>query len=477
MVTVIAGLWLGWAGLSRIRRKGFPRLPLGGAYGLAVIGTAIVVAGLTLPPQFMHPNTTPPPSSSATRPASTATLAIVQPAEGRSVSGAQLEVVMTLDGGRIVDTASTRLTPDTGHVHLSLDGRLVSMTYGLVQLVEVQGLSPEPTRSRRSSSRRTTDLSCRGSSLARRSRWKGTHEPPRSGGARARRRRHVRAPARHHRVGSCEPGRIGPGRGRPAGTGAQRRHAVVHGAARSEAVQRPRPGRQRCQRGSGAGGARVRQGCAPGPAAGRAPRRRVHGQLARRLRGGRTCDGRSVQLRGERGTGGRRHAERADLLVAAALDRRRRGQGLPLRRSRAVVRGGHRGHLRVRRSGARSARCALDRGGGDRGRRGRHALRGAGDAGGIDGRPPVVVHRYRLSLAPRRSRVRGHRVTGRGAPLRPALAGRGRGRRGGGHAHPRQRRSRRRRGDPDAGRRPAVVPLHGRERVDRRPGIGLPAGP
>ena len=141
MVTVVAGLWLGWAGLSRIRRKGFPRLPLGGAYGLAVIGTAIVVAGLTLPPQFMHPNT-PPPSSAATRPASTATLAIVQPADGRSLSDAQLKVVMTLDGGRIVDTASTRLTPDTGHVHLSLDGRLVSMTYGLVQLVDVQGLSP-----------------------------------------------------------------------------------------------------------------------------------------------------------------------------------------------------------------------------------------------------------------------------------------------------------------------------------------------
>jgi hypothetical protein len=48
---------------------------------------------------------------------------------------------MTLDGGRIIDAASTTLTPDTGHIHLSLDGKLVSMTYGLVQLVDVSGLS------------------------------------------------------------------------------------------------------------------------------------------------------------------------------------------------------------------------------------------------------------------------------------------------------------------------------------------------
>ena len=58
------------------------------------------------------------------------------------MSGDQVEVVMTLNGGTIVDTASTTLTPDTGHIHLSLDGKLVSMTYGLVQLVDVSGISP-----------------------------------------------------------------------------------------------------------------------------------------------------------------------------------------------------------------------------------------------------------------------------------------------------------------------------------------------
>ena len=75
MVTVVAGLWLGWAGVSRIRGKGFPRLPLGGAWSLAVIGGIVVIAGLTLPRQFMRPNVATPTPSGA-RPASTATLAI-----------------------------------------------------------------------------------------------------------------------------------------------------------------------------------------------------------------------------------------------------------------------------------------------------------------------------------------------------------------------------------------------------------------
>ena len=144
MVIVVGGLWLGWAGVTRIRGKGFPRLPLGGAWSLAVIGGIVVIAGLTLPRQFMRPDVaTPTPAASGARPASTATLAIDEPPAGRPVPAteARLDVVMKLDGGTIVDTASSTLTPDTGHIHLSLDGKLVSMTYGLVQLVDIRGLS------------------------------------------------------------------------------------------------------------------------------------------------------------------------------------------------------------------------------------------------------------------------------------------------------------------------------------------------
>jgi hypothetical protein len=49
---------------------------------------------------------------------------------------------MTLTGGQITDVTTTKLTPDTGHIHLSVDGTLVSMTYGLVQIVPLNGLAP-----------------------------------------------------------------------------------------------------------------------------------------------------------------------------------------------------------------------------------------------------------------------------------------------------------------------------------------------
>jgi hypothetical protein len=87
---------------------------------------------------------TPIATQSSARLTSTAPLAIDEPSAGQPVPAteARFEVIMTLDGGTIVDTASTTLTPDTGHIHLSLDGALVSMTYGLVQLVDIRGLSP-----------------------------------------------------------------------------------------------------------------------------------------------------------------------------------------------------------------------------------------------------------------------------------------------------------------------------------------------
>lgn len=141
LLMVVAGLWVGWAGLSRLRGRGFLRLPLSGAWILSGLGVVIMVAGLILPRQFMRQN----PASATpvgARPASTATLTIQQPAEGEDPQGAQVEVVMELTGGHVIDTATTTLTSDTGHIHLSLDGKLVSMTYGVVQLVDLTGVAP-----------------------------------------------------------------------------------------------------------------------------------------------------------------------------------------------------------------------------------------------------------------------------------------------------------------------------------------------
>jgi len=78
------------------------------------------------------------------RPRSTASITIAQPVDGATVSGGQLNVIVKLTGGTIVQAAITTVQPDTGHLHLSIDGRLVSMTYGTVQIVDVAGLKPGP---------------------------------------------------------------------------------------------------------------------------------------------------------------------------------------------------------------------------------------------------------------------------------------------------------------------------------------------
>jgi len=145
LVVVVTGLWIGWAGLSRIRERGFPRVPRWAGYALAVTGAIVILAGLTLPRQFMCSNNrcvVASPTPTADRPASTASITIVRPTSGEVVHGNQMEVVMTLPGGTIVNTTSTKLTPDTGHIHLSIDDRLVSMTYGLVQVLDVSDLAP-----------------------------------------------------------------------------------------------------------------------------------------------------------------------------------------------------------------------------------------------------------------------------------------------------------------------------------------------
>ena len=78
-----------------------------------------------------------PSGPSSRRPRSTATLSILKPAPGTTVSSRKLEVQLRLTGATITPETSTNLKPDRGHIHLILDGRVVSMTYGLDQVVQV----------------------------------------------------------------------------------------------------------------------------------------------------------------------------------------------------------------------------------------------------------------------------------------------------------------------------------------------------
>ena len=129
----------GWMGLSRLRGRGFGSLALPVAWGLLAVAPIALVASVFVPSRLW-----PPPA--AVRPRSTATIAFVTPTNGQIVTGNQLDVRLRLRGGRIVPSSSTTLTPDAGHVHLFLDGAIVSMTYGTVQKVAVADLSPGPHR-------------------------------------------------------------------------------------------------------------------------------------------------------------------------------------------------------------------------------------------------------------------------------------------------------------------------------------------
>lgn len=146
VVLLFGALWVGWAGWSRLKGKAFPRLPAWTGPGL-LLGAAALVISAAVVPRALFPATSAGPSlasgaPSGPRPSSTATLLFRDPVDGSSVAADEVEVVLDLQGGRIVDTASTVLTPGTGHVHLVLDGELVSMTYGLVQVVDLGGMSP-----------------------------------------------------------------------------------------------------------------------------------------------------------------------------------------------------------------------------------------------------------------------------------------------------------------------------------------------
>ena len=148
VVLLFGALWVAWIGWSRLRGKAFPRLPAWAGPALLAVTAGLVVSAAVVPRALFPPSPEGSPTlggaSTATgpRPASSATLSFEEHVDGQTVAGSEVEVVIDLQGGRIVDGSSTDLAPDTGHVHLALDGRVVSMTYGLVQVVDLRDVSP-----------------------------------------------------------------------------------------------------------------------------------------------------------------------------------------------------------------------------------------------------------------------------------------------------------------------------------------------
>lgn len=71
----------------------------------------------------------------ATRPSSTGVLTIVTPTNGQVIHGSSVALKVTLTGATLVQTVSTDLKPDQGHLHVILDDTLITMTSGLETVI------------------------------------------------------------------------------------------------------------------------------------------------------------------------------------------------------------------------------------------------------------------------------------------------------------------------------------------------------
>jgi hypothetical protein len=114
--------------LRRGRRQ--RRLPASLVAGLASLVLAACGPGSA-------PSPSPAAASLAARPSSPATVQILQPTSGATVTGSTVHVVLKLTGAQIVSQTTTAIQPDQGHVHLYVDNVLVSMNYGLEQDIPV----------------------------------------------------------------------------------------------------------------------------------------------------------------------------------------------------------------------------------------------------------------------------------------------------------------------------------------------------
>lgn len=67
------------------------------------------------------------------RPSSPAQIAIVSPTNGQVVHGPTVPLEIKLTGAKVVQPSTTNLNPREGHIHIALDGQIVSMNFSLHQ--------------------------------------------------------------------------------------------------------------------------------------------------------------------------------------------------------------------------------------------------------------------------------------------------------------------------------------------------------
>jgi hypothetical protein len=124
-----------WASLHPVSGNIPAQFPVGRArrmVGVLVVTMAVVLAAAACAPDNS--------SSSTARPRTAASLQIVSPTPNQ-VTGPAIDLKLALSGATVVSPSEVSgVNPTEGHIHVSVDGKLVSMTYGLSQ--HLGGLTP-----------------------------------------------------------------------------------------------------------------------------------------------------------------------------------------------------------------------------------------------------------------------------------------------------------------------------------------------
>lgn len=114
-------------------KRAVPAISLTLALGL----TAVACGGGNDPPEDRSP--TP---DAAGRPSSPAELTILEPEPGSVTPAGSIPVRLRLENAELVEQVTTDITPDEGHVHLSLDGEVLTLLGGLEE--DLSELAEEP---------------------------------------------------------------------------------------------------------------------------------------------------------------------------------------------------------------------------------------------------------------------------------------------------------------------------------------------
>src|SRR5262249_7754385 len=141
LVMLFAGIWVGWIGWSRLRGTGFPRLPHWGAWAAIGVAATLVITA-TFVPRMIVGTGIPTAAPGAPRPSSPAKLTCLDRKAGAKESGDDMTVRMDLQNAPLTPVTSTNITSDTGHIHLSMDGSLISMSGDTLQVIDLRNVAP-----------------------------------------------------------------------------------------------------------------------------------------------------------------------------------------------------------------------------------------------------------------------------------------------------------------------------------------------